>query len=159
MEEEYRPISNFPNYEVSNLGNVRNKKRGNVLKPRVIVKKYGYKVYDVSITHTDGKQKHGRIHRLVAEAFIPNPENLLEIDHIDQNSLNNRVDNLRWVTRTENVLNTKIRSDNKSGHRGIYFSSHRKKWIYAFEVKGKKTTVGQFATLEEAVACKESRKE
>lgn len=47
------------------------------------------------------------VHRLVAETFIPNPENKPEIDHIDRNRANNKVENLRWVTRSENCLNRK----------------------------------------------------
>ena len=45
------------------------------------------------------------VHRIVAELFIPNPDNKPEIDHIDTNKINNRVDNLRWVTRKENLNN------------------------------------------------------
>lgn len=62
------------------------------------ITKYGYK--RVSI-----KRKKYAVHRLVALAFIPNPENKPEIDHIDGNPQNNNVSNLRWVTRRENELN------------------------------------------------------
>lgn len=50
-----------------------------------------------------GNKKY--VHRLVAEAFVPNPYNLEEVDHIDTNGLNNNADNLRWVTRSENMAN------------------------------------------------------
>lgn len=50
-----------------------------------------------------GNKKY--IHQLVAEAFIPNPDNLNEVDHIDRNGLNNNVNNLRWVTHQENMEN------------------------------------------------------
>lgn len=52
-----------------------------------------------------------RVHRLVAETFIPNPENKSEIDHINRNPSDNRVENLRWATRTENNRNTRANDD------------------------------------------------
>jgi hypothetical protein len=48
-------------------------------------------------------QRQERLHRLVAEAFIPNPANLLEVNHLDGNKLNNNADNLEWVTHAENM--------------------------------------------------------
>ena len=63
----------------------------------------------------DGKRKSAKIHRLVAEAFIPNPENKECVDHIDKVRNNNNVNNLRWATKSENCMNKKIQSNNKSG--------------------------------------------
>ena len=60
------------------------------------------------------------IHRLVAELFIPNPENKTEVDHIDGNKLNNDVSNLRWVSRKENM-------NNPSTYFKTYFNTHNKK--------------------------------
>ena len=51
----------------------------------------------------DGKMKHYSIHKLVAEAYIPNPENLPQIDHIDNNKMHNYVNNLQWITCRDNV--------------------------------------------------------
>ena len=146
--EEYRDIDDFPNYQVSNLGNVRNKTRGNVLKPRPVKKAYDYICYEVSITHTDGKQRHGKIHRLVANAFIPKVEGKLQIDHIDRNSANNNVNNLRWCNRSENNFNTNTRRDNKIGEKNIYQTKQRPNLFYVKKV-GYKTK--SFDTLEEAI--------
>ena len=90
MSETWKVIHLNTNYEVSNLGRVRNKK-GLLLKPQKTEK--GYLRVDLS---KDGKTKHYKVHRLVASAFIPNKNNLPQINHKDENKQNNRVDNLEW---------------------------------------------------------------
>lgn len=62
----------------------------------------GYRYKAVTAT-VDGKQKHYYVHRLVAEAFIPNPENKPQVNHIDGNPLNNHITNLEWATASENI--------------------------------------------------------
>lgn len=71
-----------------------------------------YRFYCVSLWK-DNKCKSCRVHRLVAIAFIPNPDNLKEIDHIDTNTANNRVDNLRWCNRVTNANNPLTLSKNR----------------------------------------------
>lgn len=61
--------------------------------------------YKFVVLFKDGKGKQFYVHRLVAEAFIPNPENKPQVDHIDNNTENNDVSNLRWVTQVENMAN------------------------------------------------------
>ena len=100
MEEEYKKIDGYENYEVSNLGNVRNSKTNRILKPAQ--NNRGYYHVDLS---KDGTTKTFRIHRLVGFAFIPNPENLREIDHIDRIRTNNSITNLRWVSISNNNRN------------------------------------------------------
>ena len=89
-------------YQVSNLGRVksfhRNKEK--IMNPRT--NGDGYK--NIQLCNA-GVKKVFSVHRLVAEAFIPNPENKPCVDHIDTNSLNNNVENLRWVTIKENNNN------------------------------------------------------
>lgn len=93
--------SNIPgfNYSVSDCGRVRNDKTGNIKTP--CVNKHGY--YCVNL-YKNGEQFAKRIHRLVADAFINNPENKTCVNHIDGNKLNNNVKNLEWVNHSENML-------------------------------------------------------
>ena len=96
--EEWKSIEEFPNYEISSLGNVKNIITGKVLKNNV---KGGY--YYISLTNENYK-KSFLVHRLVALAFIENPENKLEVNHKDKNKLNISVCNLEWMTRLENNI-------------------------------------------------------
>jgi len=95
--EEWKDILDYENYEVSNLGNVRNKKTGRILKS---YDKGGYAV--ISLSKTKGKLF--QIHRLVCQAFIPNPENKPQVNHKDKNGLNNNVSNIEWNTVLENNI-------------------------------------------------------
>lgn len=81
--------------------------------------------YKQSVIRINGKKKYLRIHRLVAIAFIPNPENLPQVNHIDGNKLNNNIGNLEWV---DNKTNTKHGYDN-----GLYFSNKRSYPILVYD--------------------------
>lgn len=97
MKEIWREIEGFNQYEVSNLGNVRHKTKG--MKIQTPTKK-GY----LRVALYDGKRNvNRRVHRLVAEAFIPNPEMFKEVNHIDEDKSNNRADNLEWCSRKQNI--------------------------------------------------------
>jgi len=94
----WKEIKEFENYEVSTEGEVRNKKTGHVLKPGL--NKRGY--LQVCLRN-NGKQISKKNHRLVAEAFIPNPENKPEVNHINEIKTDNHVENLNWMTSKENM--------------------------------------------------------
>lgn len=90
----------YSDYEVSNKGKIRSKKKNLILNSRL--NSAGYK--DVTIwDHENQKHKHLRIHQEVAKAFIDNPYNKSEVNHKDGNKLNNDVTNLEWCTRSENA--------------------------------------------------------
>ena len=98
MKEIFKDIKGFEGlYQISNFGNVKSLKRNIILKPSSNGKGYLH-----IILYKNCKSKVGRIHRLVAQAFIPNPENKPQINHIDGNKSNNNVNNLEWVTNSEN---------------------------------------------------------
>ena len=84
-------------YEISSLGRVRNGNTGNILKSQ---NKHGYRRINLRI---DGKDTNCAIHRLVAMAFIDNPDNKPQVNHKDGDKANNHVDNLEWVTGHENL--------------------------------------------------------
>lgn len=99
--EEWKEIVETSNYDVSNLGNIRNRNTGRVLKGRL--SKSGYLQVSLTLILT-GRQKNQYIHRLVAQYWVLNNENKKEVNHKDGNKLNNRCDNLEWVTSSENQL-------------------------------------------------------
>ena len=99
MDEIWRKIEGYENYAVSNYGNVKNIITGNILKPGDNGRGY----FHVRLYNSDHVAKGIMIHRLVALAFIPNPLNLPQINHIDEDKHNNRVDNLEWITSLDNI--------------------------------------------------------
>jgi len=154
MEEVWKDITDFPNYEVSNLGNVRNKKSNRVLKPRECKRRNHYICYDVGLYNdTRSKGYHKKIHRLVAEAFIDKEDGKNIIDHIDRNPANNRVNNLRWVNHYDNAVNSNTRCDNQLGHKNICIKYNR----FIVEITRNKQEVfyGNYETLEEAIKARD----
>ncbi len=96
--EEWRDIEGYENhYKVSNYGKIKNVKKNRLLKPVIVSNYYTVQLY-LNKTRTRYK-----IHQLVANNFIPNPKNKEIIDHIDNNKINNKVNNLRWFTQSENI--------------------------------------------------------
>ena len=101
LTEEWRTVGGFEKlYEVSNFGRVRSLPRnttsGKILK---LTKCRGY---EYAHLHKNGKSSYPRVHRLVAEAFIPNPGNKPQVNHINGNCYDNRPLNLEWCTCSEN---------------------------------------------------------
>jgi len=99
MEEIWKSIGGFEGiYQISNCGNVRSVKRSKNLKHN---NSHGYFTVDL---YLNGIRKKIRVHRLVAEAFIPNPDNKPEVNHEDGVKTNNNASNLTWMTHSENGL-------------------------------------------------------
>lgn len=95
--EEWRDVVGYEGYyQVSSEGRVRNAIYGNILNPWK--KNNGY----LDVVLVGYGRKHKMVHRLVAEAFIPNPNNEPQINHKDENKTNNRVENLEWCDNRYN---------------------------------------------------------
>ena len=139
--ETFRIIEGFENYSVSDHGNVKNNKTGRILKGAFDGRGY------IRLT-LDGKSK--KIHRLVAVAFLENPENKKCVDHIDNNRSHNLLINLRWTTHTENCQNSSLSKRNSSGIKGIYFNKASQKWHAQIKIDGIKIHIGYFTDLEDA---------
>lgn len=99
---EWKKIKNFENYSVSNTGLIMNNKTGSILKT-TIKKKRSLVGYELVYLYNKEGRKCLSVHRLVAIAFIPNPKNYSQINHKDENSLNNNVNNLEWCTPKYNA--------------------------------------------------------
>lgn len=101
MTEVFKEIKGFEGrYEVSNLGNIKSLMTGNLMK--LGVTPFGYLRVNLRYANCR-KYKSYFVHRLVANAFIPNPRNCKEVNHKDCNRTNNKVTNLEWCTRNENI--------------------------------------------------------
>lgn len=141
---EWRPISEIPGYEeftnyVLNIaGELRNVKTGNILKWRP--RPGGY--YYTEMAQAPARPKKILQHRAICCAFIPNPLNLPQVDHINRIPTDNRIGNLRWASSLENVHNRGIRINNATGEQNIYavFNYGNPIWRVAMEFRGKKRT-------------------
>lgn len=143
--EHWLNIDGYDNYQVSNFGRIRNSTTGRILKPSVSTAGY----LNVTLSK-NGKIKNHAIHKLVAKEFIENPDGKICADHIDRNKLNNHVENLRWVSSSENNRNRSIASNNSSGFKGVSFYKPSKKYVAHIYYEGKKHHLGYFHTAEDA---------
>ena len=144
-------IVNFSNYQVSNFGNVKNVKTGRVLKPGLCTG--GYLMVTLM---NDGERSSKKIHKIVASAFLENPENKINVDHISRDRTNNHVNNLRWATASENAQNRSITSRNTSGVKGVSFHKSSQKWRAQIDADGRKIYLGSFEDKNDAIVAREN---
>jgi hypothetical protein len=153
--ELWKPIDEYPEYEVSSFGRVKRfYKNGNnkILKPGT--NENGY--YYVNL-YKSGKPKNIKIHRLVANAFIKNPSNKRCVDHIDNNKKNNHIHNLRFATLSENQMNRKQNNNNTSGQKGISWFKRDSKWHAYIKINGNKKHIGLYDNLDDAIKARQDK--
>ena len=148
MNETWIPVVDYEGlYEVSNLGNVRSLDRKIISKSGAVMIFYGKQIRKrilrggyVSVELN--KNSHGKtfnIHRLVASAFIPNPENKPQVNHINSIRTDNRVENLEWCTNSEN--------QKYAFKFGFQNSNHRIRPVYQMDDQGKIIALFESATM------------
>ena len=119
MEEIWKEIKGFNNYKVSNFGRLISIKTNKILKPTDNGRGY----LRFSLLGDDNNKHTVYLHRIIAEAFIPNPDNKPCIDHINTNKQDNRIENIRWVTYKENTNNEltieRVRNSGKKNKKKI----------------------------------------
>lgn len=128
------------NYEISNFGEIRNKKTGRILKN--YLNSQGYWRIDLSY------EKNLLVHILLANAFIENIENKPFVDHINRIRSDNSLENLRWVTHQENICNRKAHG--KSKYRGVTFDKSKNKFRTRIMINRKEIQIGYFKEEKEA---------
>ena len=154
IKEEWRPVKGFEGYyEVSNLGRVRSLDRvdsvGRVRIGKILKQSAKNNGYMHLVLSANGIKKNAHAHRLVAQAFIPNPLNKMDVNHIDGDKTNNKVDNLEWATRSENQKHAyDIGLQPKDDSRFAGFESHNKEIRVPVIVDGDKYFKSQKAAAQ-----------
>jgi hypothetical protein len=127
-QEYWAPMPNYEQYyEISNLGTIRSIPRrlltkSGYYKPekeRILTQRISNKGYLSVTLSKNGQSNTKAVHRLLAQAFIPNPENKATVNHLDGNKLNNSIENLEWATYSENAIH--------AYKTGLYKSTERKR--------------------------------
>ena len=136
MKEVWKDIPDFSNYYListhGRLMSFKVKAEGHILSQKNSKGDY----FTVILQH-GGLKRHTRMHRLVAEAFIPNPDNLPEVNHIDGNKQNNHVDNLEWITRKGNANDAIRRNPNMMAGMNHYNMQIKPRAIQQYSLDGK----------------------
>jgi hypothetical protein len=147
INEEWRSIDGYINYQVSNIGRVRNVKFKECRMLKQCVNNRGY-LY-VCLCQANERKTH-LVHRLVAHEFIENPDEKESVDHIDHNIENNCINNLRWVSTSENGMNRKKQSSTSSKYKGVTWNKNMQAWRAYMSIDKKQRVLGRFDNEKDA---------
>ena len=139
MKEQWKIIEEFENYEVSNFGEVYSIKSGKLLK--LLLNPSGYLIV---VLCKEGKRISKTVHKLVAKAFIPNPDNLPIVDHINKDKKNNKTSNLRWSSISTNRRNSSDCSIAASKYNCVY--KNKNSWMVIIRINNSSKYIGNFKT-------------
>lgn len=149
MQEIWKDIENYEGiYQVSNLGRVRSLNYRNTNKIKLLSVHTNTKGYLDAHLAKNGISHHCVIHRLVAKAFISNPNNLPQVNHIDGNKKNNCINNLEWCNNSQNMKHAY-----KMGmiHKMIGVNNPKHKAVYQYDLKG--NFIKKWEYIQKAADC------
>ena len=125
---EWKQVLEHPNYEVNSKGEIRHKIRKHILKPRS--NKGGYMYVNFKV---NGKNTNFAVHRIVANALLPNPNGYIEVNHKDYDKTNNCLENLEWVSGSTNKRHAFLKQGNRDSRaKGVNQFSKDGKFIKTF---------------------------
>ena len=143
--EEFRAVDCYLNYEVSNIGRVRNSYSGKILK-QYLGKDNIYRIK----LYKNGRKKIHKIHEMVAREFVENPNNKKVVEHLDKNTRNSCINNLFWTTKEEQKYRQNKLKNPASKYIGVGYIPNIDKW-YAFIFYGEgRVFLGKYDTEEQA---------
>lgn len=143
MSEVWKDMISFPDYSISNLGNIKKKDTEELMNKTCDCNGYEYITFRL------------RVAREVAKAFLPNPEQKPHVDHINRIRNDNRLENLRWATVAENNQNRTFSAHKDNELHQPYISRHKKMFCFRKTIDGVLHRK-MFKTLEEAITYRDS---
>lgn len=144
--ESWKDVEGYEGvYLVSSIGNIKSIRTGKLMKYQTSEKGY----FRVGLS-MKGCSENFAVHRIVAAAFIPNPDNKSQVNHINGIKTDNRLENLEWCTNRENTSHYYKNKPKTSRFTGVSFNKREGKWFSQIFIRRKAFVIGRFASEIEA---------